>query len=976
MCVCAYTYVHVWTCVSMCVCICMLAPVCHTCGCACLCVPVPPRKEYNIAHLPTVASQRFVSWLEKHLKAETLAAPTPTLLLNDPEGSSTTTTEDKVVDVMWCYTQPYSAPASLSPCCAVLTNSRLILERLSGSADSAGVPGVPLLQPKLVLPLNSIQHVVVGPCYAYLRVEEAFVGKGGLFTLFASDTTVLKRFAEALQDCCTQLDPTNPLDVLDLLCQSDLLTELRDHEKSLGVVSDYLTAALLTSLREGSESRACLLVMSQNTLYCLDTMSVYWPPATFQSAHEGSIQLKVLKELSVLDLTVQSRHINVDKSLKGQSRVDFTPVALLLCVESLDGPQELVFLFSTVTARDLFVDRLTSVKAKLVRSLSPTIREAPEGSCENVDGDDAGLGGSDKETIAVPGSASAGPGVAMPSHSWGQGSVQLTAAADPPAVCGQSGQDGDGQGARDQVRVLAEVHCHVSDAQSGVTTDVQSGIVTEGHGDSVGNLQCGDVADVESGVALGLQSANVAEVGHSNGDKVQNSGLSDNQSVEVLDTPSFAVADSLSDSQSLGTTDPQSSNTSDTQSGNVSDVDSSNVSGNQSDTQSSSAWEDVPQNRPNLQHRGDSDQATRQQWEGAKTDGEQMINTSSVHVGCASDDEDSPGSAGKEGTASQCEGENACEAQPEFIAVQSSGSVHSWREAEGMRCPQPVVQQQCGTPSNVFATTGQESAAGSECVSSDVMADPTEGNCIQEEQPVNKDAHRAEPASEPSPEENDYISSQIERKFVEEGQPITSSVQHADLEIRTNEIAASVQHADLEIQTNEITNSVQHADLEVPASDISGSVQHADLEVPANDITSSVQHADLKVPAIDISSSVQHADLEVPTNDITSSVQHADIEVPTNDITSSVQHADLEVPTNDITGSVQHADLEVPTNDRISSKQQADLQTQREEDAEDTRQVAQPNGSLPGGEPVSCVQQTNGLKDGVVAAPPGVYAAP
>ena len=352
------------------------------------CTVLCARKEYSTADLPTMTSLDFVSWLEDRLLSEDSSAQHPPAPSLDDLGGSISASCDQVMDVMWCYAQQYSTLGAIFPCCAVLTTTKIIVERLSGLAEDSSFPGIPELRPCIILPLGSIQHVVVGPCHAYLRLEEAFVGKGGLFTLFAVETPVLTHFADMLKDCCMQLDVTNPLDVLDLSHRSDLLTEVCRREESLGLPSDRLAFVQLVKVKERGEVRACLLVLSENSVYCLDTACVYWPPATFESAHEGTIHLQVLKEFSIVDHIIDlALHAGRSgaKAAVGQARVDFTPTTLTMQVKSPGVQGELVFLFSTCSSRDTFLDRLTNLRAEHAHRMSPSIREAPEGGNESQD---------------------------------------------------------------------------------------------------------------------------------------------------------------------------------------------------------------------------------------------------------------------------------------------------------------------------------------------------------------------------------------------------------------------------------------------------------------------------------------------------------------------------------------------------------------------------------------------------------------
>ncbi|XP_076468739.1 nischarin-like isoform X2 [Babylonia areolata] len=360
------------------------------------------RKEYSVADLPTMSSLDFVCWLEERLLSDDAASPhshtqrPPPPSSQDNPKSSFSASSDQVMDVMWCHAQQSSSQAHVFPCCAVLTSTKVIVERLWGRGEKSGFPGVPELSPCIILPLGSIQQVVVGPCHAYLRLEEAFVGEGGLFTLFALDAGLLKNFADSLKDCCAQLGMSGPLDVLDLSLQSDLLTEVCRREEGLGLPSDRLAFTLMVKVREGGEVGRCMLVLSENLVYCVDVDCVHWPPPTFQHCGDhDQMGLKVVREFSIMDhitdLSLHTPHTTTTTTTS-HGHLDFRSVPLAMQVHISDHHQgELVFLFDACSARDNFLDRLTNLRAEHAHRMSPSVREAPEGGNESLDVADKGV---------------------------------------------------------------------------------------------------------------------------------------------------------------------------------------------------------------------------------------------------------------------------------------------------------------------------------------------------------------------------------------------------------------------------------------------------------------------------------------------------------------------------------------------------------------------------------------------------------
>jgi hypothetical protein len=376
----------------------------------------------------------FVAWLESHLLSDdSTSQPAPFAIpssYDTPPPSELT--RDKVVEVMWGYVQQYSSRGVLLPCCAVLTTTKVIVEKMcvagpqaaGGSRGGEITPHLPDLRPCTILPLGNLQHGVVGPSHAYLRLEEAFVGKSGLFTLYAVNTAALSRFADILRDCCDQLDINTPFDVLDLSDQSDLLRELRRREEErLGVTSSCLTFVSLVRMKVKGRDPVTpiLLVLSQNVVYFLDTSCVYWPPATFELAHEGNIHLQALREVSIYDIkvldvdtdqsstnsnaegdkvsrkdkTADKRRMEKDASVSEfpplpGTQTDFTPSHLTVQTPSPAGedqdPETVHLQFSSSSACNTFLSHLACLQAHQNKLAAPFVREreAPEGGNETV----------------------------------------------------------------------------------------------------------------------------------------------------------------------------------------------------------------------------------------------------------------------------------------------------------------------------------------------------------------------------------------------------------------------------------------------------------------------------------------------------------------------------------------------------------------------------------------------------------------
>lgn len=360
---------------------------------------------FSVANLPTITNTSFIDWLNKHLFTSGDIMPFH-------GNSNSSQQKETIIDIVWCYAEQLTKPAILFPCCAVLTKKRLFIEKLIGL--NASFPMVPELRPCCMMSLQNIQQLVLGPCHAFLRLEEAFVGKSGVFTLFGIELQRLKMFFNKLFKACCNLDVINSYSFVDLTVQSDLLKIITSkEEQSLGISSDRLVSAALVQLKDSLIFN--LLVLSENKVYCLDLECVHWPPASFETSPEASMRFNVLHEFSIMD---KIRNINIYPSEDVMSHdrvripgagtdVQFEHYELSLEVASslekssgfsssatkhYEGMSEdskrcsdiIRYNFPSPACRDLFLDRLNNMRAELAHRMSPNFREEPEGGNEQL----------------------------------------------------------------------------------------------------------------------------------------------------------------------------------------------------------------------------------------------------------------------------------------------------------------------------------------------------------------------------------------------------------------------------------------------------------------------------------------------------------------------------------------------------------------------------------------------------------------
>ncbi|XP_071083614.1 nischarin-like isoform X2 [Haliotis cracherodii] len=326
----------------------------------------------NYADLPSGANTEFRNWLQKHL----IGGGSP----------SRESTQENILDILWCNAVQYSNPTVFFSCCAVLTKSKIFIERLT-DLDS-GLPGVPDFEPFYILPMCNIQQIVLGCCLAYVKLEESFVGKMGTFILIGLDPSVLKTFVESFKLNCESLKSLNAPEILDLSCDSDISRQIFNMEDKFGSSSDRIVYSCVV-IAKPSHTR-CLLVLSENRVYLIDIDCIYWPLPSFEAESEEMLQIGVMQNHPITDrisnISMYSAvsKVKTSKSQMRETNVRFAEFGLSMIFHETAGPKLFDVLFPSTSSRDFYLDRLTNLRAEHAHRMSPTLREEPEGGNELV----------------------------------------------------------------------------------------------------------------------------------------------------------------------------------------------------------------------------------------------------------------------------------------------------------------------------------------------------------------------------------------------------------------------------------------------------------------------------------------------------------------------------------------------------------------------------------------------------------------
>ncbi|KAK3601596.1 hypothetical protein CHS0354_027843 [Potamilus streckersoni] len=350
--------------------------------------PILKVKKLNISSLPGIVHLEFTSWLHKHLFGEE---------------SDDMYLQEKLVNIMWCNIVQYSKPETFLPVCAVMTERRIFILLLSGK--DSGFPEVPDMETFYILPLSNIQQVLVGVCYSYIRLEEAFVGSFGTFALLMPDSDSGKAFYDDLCSLFGKEKDSGELDVINCSQSSDLTQQIFDMEEEHGLCTGRI--AFACHGRNPGSSTSSYLLLSENYIYIMKENCLFWPKPTFEvSAFEKSENFETLKQYSVeakisemtMYSSVSKAHAENQNSLKSNNLaqafspsgnkvpgVEFSYFGLSAMFHELLGTHKFDYFFPSTKARNMFWDRLTNLRAEHAHRMSPSTREEPEGGNESSD---------------------------------------------------------------------------------------------------------------------------------------------------------------------------------------------------------------------------------------------------------------------------------------------------------------------------------------------------------------------------------------------------------------------------------------------------------------------------------------------------------------------------------------------------------------------------------------------------------------
>lgn len=339
-------------------------------------IPLPSSTQLvNISSLPDHKNSQFNSSMHERL-------------FGIAENSEQTDVE-VIRFILWCPVIQYSNSTSTTPCCVVLTGRRIFILQLKNTVSS--IENVPALETFYILPLCNIQQLLVGVCFSFVRVEEAFVGPSGTFAFLAPESDTGKGFYDELKLCWDSGSENSDtsLDIINCQQDCDLSKQIFELEEKNGECTGRV--AFSAHVQKPGETSRIYLLMSENYVYVIKSCVLFWPKPTFDVVKiEAARRFEILEKFSVEAKIGEIKTYNVSE-LKEDSFSPVTPTSniqyqeygLAMVFHEALGFHKFDYQFLSTKARDTFMSKLTTLKAEHAHRMSPTLREEPEGGNES-----------------------------------------------------------------------------------------------------------------------------------------------------------------------------------------------------------------------------------------------------------------------------------------------------------------------------------------------------------------------------------------------------------------------------------------------------------------------------------------------------------------------------------------------------------------------------------------------------------------
>ena len=301
---------------------------------------------------------------------------------------------------MWCSVLCYTDPYKERPACVYVTTENLHLFYVSAlrstGPSSAGWPELTLVY---CMPLCNIQQIVVGYEELYLRLEEAFVGPQGTFTLITYSPHKTRVFMDTLKVAIRRAIPEGePHDDPHVVWNGETEMNLKAVLNRVECLANLANVPLILymlvqtlDVRSSGKQVYCThsLVITAKYLYIVREDYILWPQPTYGIGPSTRPQFEVLHSypiagrisgIQMYDTDSLSQNVETlpENFMATGSSMNIMPnfigfgVKLVFEMGQQQGSKELDIRVPTSGMRDKFLATLTQVRRDMSeRSPSP-----------------------------------------------------------------------------------------------------------------------------------------------------------------------------------------------------------------------------------------------------------------------------------------------------------------------------------------------------------------------------------------------------------------------------------------------------------------------------------------------------------------------------------------------------------------------------------------------------------------------------
>ena len=318
--------------------------------------------------------------------------------------------EERAVHLIWCPIVCYTNPYKQLPACIYITTENVhILEVVSLKGDS----GFPEMDHIYCVPLMNIKQIVLGYQSQYIRIEEAFVGPQGTYSLLTGSQNKTDLFLDSLKlayrraipDLDQYEDPHIVVNGETDFNMKQTLNKVQMLNKASSI--DAVLYMLVQSVDLSNPKKPFMtfsLVITHNYLYLLREDYILWPQPTFGIGPSMRPQFEIASVFPIMGRITgiqmyDSDTYSPDQDISMSQNFSATNISAMVVPKFIgfgvkltfdlgyQGAQDLDVRVSTSGMRDKFLATLTQVRKERSERSPNLIKSKSKVKVKDVDGD-------------------------------------------------------------------------------------------------------------------------------------------------------------------------------------------------------------------------------------------------------------------------------------------------------------------------------------------------------------------------------------------------------------------------------------------------------------------------------------------------------------------------------------------------------------------------------------------------------------